>query len=150
MRFEPLAYRFYRRRRTLRTPASSSRTVALSGQTQAAPSRATVAVVFTSLPLADLVGPQPRDLSARAFVDGMRQLGWVDGQNLTIVWRSAEGQPDRYAALATELVGAKVDVIVASGPPGRPLGRPPARFRSWASGLAPCAAFRAWHVPEGT
>jgi len=87
----------------------------LADETQAAPSRATVAVVFANLPLADLVGLQPRDLSARAFVDGMRQLGWVDGQNLTIVWRSAEGHPDRYAALATELVSLKVDVIFAAG-----------------------------------
>jgi putative tryptophan/tyrosine transport system substrate-binding protein len=87
----------------------------LADETQAAPSRATVAVVFANLPLSDLVGPQPRDLSARAFADGMRQLGWVDGQNLTIMWRSAEGQPDRYAALATELVSLKVDVIVAAG-----------------------------------
>src|SRR5262249_47970541 len=60
----------------------------------AAPTNATVAVVFGNTPLADLVGPQPKDLSARAFVDGMRQVGWVDGQNLTIVWRSAEGHPD--------------------------------------------------------
>jgi putative ABC transport system substrate-binding protein len=48
----------------------------------------------------------------------MRGLGWIAGQNLTIVWRSAEGQPDRYTALANELVKLKLDVIVVSDGPG--------------------------------
>ena len=87
-------------------------------EAQAARTHPTVAVVFANQPSADLNGPQPKDPYARAFVDGMHELGWVDGQNVTIVWRSAEGQPDRYDALANELVRLKVDVIVASGAPG--------------------------------
>jgi putative tryptophan/tyrosine transport system substrate-binding protein len=53
----------------------------------------------------------------------MRELGWVDGKDVTIVWRSAEGRPDRYAALADELVKLRPDVIVASGAPGLAIRR---------------------------
>ncbi len=90
-----------------------------AAQAQAARTNPTVAVVFANQPTADLIGPQPKDPYARAFLEGMRELGWGDGQNMTIVWRSAEGQPDRYTALANELVRLKVDVIVASGAPAR-------------------------------
>src|SRR5258706_13470498 len=45
--------------------------------------------------------------------DGMRQLGYVEGQNVAFAFRSAEGRPERLPDLAAELVGLKVDVIVA-------------------------------------
>jgi ABC-type uncharacterized transport system substrate-binding protein len=51
------------------------------------------------------------------FEQGLRELGWVDGQNVTIEYRSAEGHFDRLAALATELVRSGVDVIVALSAP---------------------------------
>jgi len=50
-----------------------------------------------------------------AFVEGMRELGYVEGKNLIIEWRSAEGQVERLPTLAAELVQLKVDVIVAAG-----------------------------------
>jgi putative ABC transport system substrate-binding protein len=49
------------------------------------------------------------------FRQGMRELGYVDGKNLVIEWRSAEGKSERLLGLATELVNLKVDVIVAAG-----------------------------------
>src|SRR5438045_2648519 len=45
--------------------------------------------------------------------EGMRQLGYVEGQNVAFVLRSAEGRPERLPELAAELVRLKVDVIVA-------------------------------------
>jgi putative ABC transport system substrate-binding protein len=54
----------------------------------------------------------------RAFVEGLRNLGWVEGRNVTFEWRHAEGKTDRYPALAAELVALKVDVIVAASTPG--------------------------------
>jgi putative ABC transport system substrate-binding protein len=45
--------------------------------------------------------------------EGLRELGYVEGQNITFEFRSAEGKPDRLPALAAELVRLKVDVIVA-------------------------------------
>ncbi len=53
----------------------------------------------------------------RAFWQGLRELGYVDGQNIVIVPRGARGKRDRLPALAAELVRLKVDVIVALNPP---------------------------------
>ena len=55
-----------------------------------------------------------------AFLQGLRDLGYVEGRNVVIEYRSAEGKPERLTALAAELVALKVDVIVTSG------GTPPA------------------------
>jgi putative tryptophan/tyrosine transport system substrate-binding protein len=52
-----------------------------------------------------------------AFVQAMRDLGYVLGQNLLIELRAAEGQPTRFPALAAELVDLKVDVIFAPSTP---------------------------------
>jgi putative ABC transport system substrate-binding protein len=47
-----------------------------------------------------------------AFLQGMRELGWVEGQNIVVEYRWAEGQLDRLPHLAAELVALKVDVIL--------------------------------------
>jgi ABC-type uncharacterized transport system substrate-binding protein len=52
-----------------------------------------------------------------AFLQGLRDLGYVEGRNLVIEYRFAEGKLDRFPALAAELVALKVEVIVA---PPRP------------------------------
>src|SRR5262249_24257551 len=48
---------------------------------------------------------------------GLRELGYVAGQNLTIEYRSADGRSERFPELATELVGLRVDLIVSRGTP---------------------------------
>jgi len=50
-----------------------------------------------------------------AFRQGLRELGYVEGRNLVIEYRDAEGKLERFPTLAAELVALKVDVIVASG-----------------------------------
>src|SRR2546426_11778660 len=52
-----------------------------------------------------------------AFRQGLRELGYVEGKNLVIEWRYAEGKLDRLPALAAELVRLKVDIIVSASPP---------------------------------
>src|SRR5262245_7235611 len=52
----------------------------------------------------------------KAFQQGLRELGYVEGKNIIIEWRSAEGKLDRVRALAAELVRLKVEVIVSGGP----------------------------------
>jgi ABC-type uncharacterized transport system substrate-binding protein len=52
-----------------------------------------------------------------AFRQGLRELGWVEGQNIIMEYRSAEGRFDRLPDLAAELVRLKVDVIVAAPTP---------------------------------
>jgi putative ABC transport system substrate-binding protein len=49
-----------------------------------------------------------------AFFQGLRDLDYVEGRNLVIEYRYAEGKPERYPALAAELVALKVDVIVSA------------------------------------
>ena len=53
-----------------------------------------------------------------AFRRGLRELGYVEGQNITIEYRWAEGQIGRFPDLAAELVRLKVDIIVAVSTPG--------------------------------
>jgi putative ABC transport system substrate-binding protein len=51
-----------------------------------------------------------------AFRKGLRELGYIEGKNIIIEWRSAEGKLERRSELAAELVRLKVDVIVSAGP----------------------------------
>ena len=51
---------------------------------------------------------------AEAFRQGLQELGYVEGKTIAIVYRSAEGKPERLPALAAELVQLPVDVIVAT------------------------------------
>ncbi len=55
----------------------------------------------------------PVEDTPQAFRDGLRALGYIEGHNIAIEWRSAEGQYDQLAALAADLVRLRVDVIVA-------------------------------------
>jgi putative ABC transport system substrate-binding protein len=52
-----------------------------------------------------------------AFRQGLRDLGWVEGKNISIEYRNAEGHADRLPALAAELVGLNVNVIVTVDTP---------------------------------
>src|SRR5438445_6181555 len=61
---------------------------------------------LTSSPAGNLHAPE-------AFLQGLRDLGYVEGRNIVIETRDAEGKPERFPALAAELVALKVDVIVA-------------------------------------
>lgn len=60
--------------------------------------------------------PSPTDPTASGFVQGLRDLGYVDGRNVALEFRYAGGRPERLPGLAAELVQAKVDVILTGGP----------------------------------
>jgi putative ABC transport system substrate-binding protein len=51
-----------------------------------------------------------------AFRQGLRELGYIEGKNIIIEWRSSEGKIERRNEIAAELVRLKVDVIVSAGP----------------------------------
>ena len=57
-------------------------------------------------------GPESQD---EAFRQGLRELGYVEGKNISVEYRWADSKPDRIPALAEELVRLKVDVIVCAG-----------------------------------
>ncbi|MGH6893446.1 MAG: ABC transporter substrate binding protein, partial [Dongiaceae bacterium] len=67
------------------------------------------------------VGPASPSTASRgvsAFWKRLHELGWVEGQNLVIEARWAEGRYDRLPALMAEVIGRKVDVLVTYGTPG--------------------------------
>ncbi len=57
-----------------------------------------------------------RDIRVIQFLNALRDLGYVEGRNVTIIQRHADGVLDRLPELATELVAAKADLIIALGP----------------------------------
>ena len=62
-----------------------------------------------------LFGTPDTDPNLPAFLQGLRELGYVEAQNITIEYRYAEGKPDRLRGLAGELVAIKPDLIFALG-----------------------------------
>jgi len=75
-----------------------------------------VGFMFTTSPVSEMAGPEPVHPLARALVQGLRVLGYVEGQNLILERRSAEGRFERFGEIVAELVRLKVDVIVTSVP----------------------------------
>src|SRR6202047_4592518 len=71
--------------------------------------------LFAAVPLKDMGGPDPVDPVSRAFVHGLRDLGYIEGQNLALERRSAEGKLERIGEFAAELVGLNPDVIITGG-----------------------------------
>jgi putative ABC transport system substrate-binding protein len=84
--------------------------------------------MLTSLPAADAQqsGKIPRvgvlspsaDFFLNAFRQGLRELNYIEGRNISLEYRSADGRADRLPDLAAELVRLKVDVMVTITPPG--------------------------------
>ena len=63
----------------------------------------------------DVLGAASNEANLGAFRQGLQELGYVEGQNYVIEYRSADGRAERFPDLATELVRLKVDVIVTRG-----------------------------------
>ena len=61
----------------------------------------------------NLAAADPR--TREAFIEELRKLGYIEGRNLLIEYRDAGGKPERFPALATELVALNLDVIVSAG-----------------------------------
>ena len=70
------------------------------------------------LPTIGFLGQSTRSATSEwttAFVQRLRELGWIDGRNVAIEYRWGEGRNERFAQIAAEFVRLKVDVIVTSG-----------------------------------
>src|SRR5262245_62391530 len=72
------------------------------------------------LPTIGFLGPNTRSAASEwvaAFVQRLRELGWMEGRTITIEYRWAEGREERFVEIAAELVRLKVELIVTSGTP---------------------------------
>jgi putative tryptophan/tyrosine transport system substrate-binding protein len=65
----------------------------------------------------ETIPPELNAANFNALRNGLRDLGYIEGQNLTFEYRSADGRAERLPQLANELVRARVDVIVTRGTP---------------------------------
>ena len=74
-----------------------------------------IALVLGVAPIAGMLGADPAISFVRKFVHGLRDLGWIDGRNVIIERRTAEGTPQRAPAIFSELVDRGVDVIMVGG-----------------------------------
>jgi putative ABC transport system substrate-binding protein len=75
-----------------------------------------VALVFSTTPVTEMLGPDPLAPDARAFVHGLRDRGWVDGHTVVIERRSAEAKWDQLPALFADVVREEPDVLVTASP----------------------------------
>jgi putative tryptophan/tyrosine transport system substrate-binding protein len=69
-------------------------------------------------PVIGFLGTVAQELWAKpvaAFEGQLREHGWIDGRTIKIIYRWAEGRPERFAEIATEFVNSNVDVIVTGG-----------------------------------
>jgi putative tryptophan/tyrosine transport system substrate-binding protein len=69
-------------------------------------------------PVIGFLGTVAQELWAKpvaAFEEQLREHGWIDGRTIKIIYRWAEGRPERFAEIATEFVNSNVDVIVTGG-----------------------------------
>jgi putative ABC transport system substrate-binding protein len=95
------------RRRFLLTSLAGALAVPDAVEAQQRPVRARIAVFFSGSPQTAF-----EQTWGRSFVSQLRNLGWVEGQNLALEWRYSEDQDDRRRALAEDFVRRKLDVIV--------------------------------------
>jgi putative ABC transport system substrate-binding protein len=73
-----------------------------------------VGLILFGTPLAEMAGPQPVSSPVSAFVEGLRSLGYAEGQNLILERRSGVGRSERLGDIVAELIRLKADVVVTT------------------------------------
>ena len=92
-------------------------TLLLSGLFRPSAAEAQQAAKVARIGVLTINGPAAAPHLTEAFLQGLRDLGYVEGRNVAIEYRDAGGKVDRLPALAAELVALKVDVIMAGSTP---------------------------------
>ena len=103
------------RRRFVLTSLAGALVAPLAAVAQQAPKIARVGYVVTTTPVAEMAGPEPRAPFIRDLLKALGALGWIEGRNLILERRSAEGQLERYGDILRELVALPCDVILTTG-----------------------------------
>ena len=89
--------------------------VPLTARAQQPGKVARVAYVSTTTPVSEMTGPNPVHPPVRDLLKALRAIGWIEGQNLILERRSAEGRPERNGDILRELVALPCDVIIPTG-----------------------------------
>jgi putative ABC transport system substrate-binding protein len=84
----------------------------LAGEAQQPGKTYRVGLIFSTSPVSEMAGPEPVNPMAKTFLQALRALGYVEGKNLILERRSAEGRSERAGEITGELVGLKADAIV--------------------------------------
>lgn len=103
------------RRAFLGTLAAALVSVPRAAQAQASARVHRVGFIVTSAPVSELAGPEPTFPTLRAFLHGLRTLGYAEGRNLALIRRSAEGRFDRLGDIVAEMIRDEPNVIVTVG-----------------------------------
>jgi putative ABC transport system substrate-binding protein len=94
--------------------------ITLLGGTAAAWPLAARAQQSAKLPTIGFLGPNTATVMSQwvnAFVQRLRELGWIEGRTVAIEYRFAEGREERFAEIAAEFVRLKVDIILTHNTP---------------------------------
>jgi len=75
-----------------------------------------IGVLSVGSTTAEMTGPEPQSQYVKAFLGGIRELGYLYGRDFVTEPRGGAGRPERYAELVAEVIALNVDVIVATGP----------------------------------
>jgi ABC-type uncharacterized transport system substrate-binding protein len=90
--------------------------IAVNHRASAQPSRRVYRIgILGNAAAADMVGAQPRSPFVAALLRGLREHGYVYGEQFVTEVRGSDGKPERFPGLVAELVGMQPDVIVAAG-----------------------------------
>jgi hypothetical protein len=74
-----------------------------------------VGIAFSGAPVSAMLGSAPSNPAMKGLLQGFRNLGYVDGQNVILEPRSAEGKYERLSDIMAEFIRQKVDLIIAGG-----------------------------------
>src|SRR5262245_32244746 len=105
------------RRRVLLTSLAGVLAATIAAKAQQAGKTYRVGLILTTSPVAVMAGPNPAHPFTRAFLDEMRDRGYVEGQNFILERRSLEGKAERGSEVVAELVAHHVECPPSLRPP---------------------------------
>lgn len=82
---------------------------------RAQPAKRPVVALVLHATDAEIEGPEPSNVAIRAFLRGLRDLGWIEGETITILRRATEGRRERAPAMFAEVTAAGADVVFLGG-----------------------------------
>ncbi|HUQ28182.1 MAG TPA: ABC transporter substrate-binding protein [Usitatibacter sp.] len=100
------------RRRSIAALIAGALSLAARSQRQAGDKIRVVGLMANSIPVEEVASRNFTNPAPKVIEDGLRELGWVEGRNVRLVWKTVAGRYDRWPEVVRELVTMRVDVIV--------------------------------------